>query len=96
MGLGVDLGVGCRARMKVEPTSGGVRYKKGGNLCPLKYTLLLWCYVDKNPLGMVSVSEPNFQILCILYRGRLVRKSNGTLVSVFESCNECHWSVVVN
>jgi hypothetical protein len=26
----------------------------------------------------------------------LVRKSNGTLVSVFESCNECHWSVVVN
>jgi hypothetical protein len=37
MGLGVDLGVGCRDRMKVEPTSGGVRYKKREAIASLKY-----------------------------------------------------------
>ena len=36
---GVDRGSGRRARMKVEPIFGEVRYKKGGNLCPLKYNL---------------------------------------------------------
>jgi hypothetical protein len=35
---GVDLGVGCRAMMKVEPTSGGVRYKKREAIASLKYT----------------------------------------------------------
>ena len=37
MGLGVDLGVGWRDRMKVEPTSGGVRYKKREAIASLKY-----------------------------------------------------------
>ena len=39
---GVDLGVGCRARMKVEPIFGGVKYKKREAIAPLKYTLR--CY----------------------------------------------------
>ena len=39
MGLGVDWGVGCRVKVKVEPIFGEVKYKKGSNLCPLKYNL---------------------------------------------------------
>jgi hypothetical protein len=38
MGLGVDLGVGCRVKVKVEPTSGGVEYKKREAIASLKYT----------------------------------------------------------
>lgn len=37
MGLGVDLGVGCRARMKVEPIFGEVRYKKREAIASPKY-----------------------------------------------------------
>jgi hypothetical protein len=38
MGQGVDNGCGCRARMKVEPFFGEVRYKKGEQRCPLFVT----------------------------------------------------------
>ena len=36
MGLGVDLGVGCRDRMKVEPTFGDV------TICELSAVVVLW------------------------------------------------------
>jgi hypothetical protein len=36
MGLGVDLGVGCRDRMKVEPTSGDV------TMCELSAAVVWW------------------------------------------------------
>ena len=34
MGLGVDLGVGCRDRMKLESIFVGVKYKKREQLVP--------------------------------------------------------------
>ena len=36
MGLGVDLGVGCRDRMKVEPIFGDV------TICELSAVMVLW------------------------------------------------------
>ena len=49
MGLGVDKGSGCRAMMKVEPTSGGVRYKKRRQLVPpliIIYSISIRCIRD--------------------------------------------------
>ena len=39
MGLGVDLGVGCRVKVEVEPIFGGVKYKKREAIASLKYNL---------------------------------------------------------
>lgn len=37
MGLGVDLGVGWRVKVKLESIFGGVRYKKREAIASLKY-----------------------------------------------------------
>ena len=42
MVLRVDIGVGSRARMKVEPFFGGVSYKKkGAYLLPILYSIAI-------------------------------------------------------
>ena len=49
MGLGVDLGVGCRVKVKVEPIFVGVEYKKREQLVPpliIIYSISIRCIRD--------------------------------------------------
>jgi len=46
MGQGIDKGCGCRARMKVEPIFGGVRYKKREAIAP-QFVSLIHCFFER-------------------------------------------------
>ena len=46
MGQGIDKGCGCRARMKVEPIFGGVRYKKREAIAP-QFVSHFHCFFER-------------------------------------------------
>lgn len=67
MGQGIDKGPGCRARMKVEPIFGGVRYKKREQLVPPFVSLIhcfFECIVCRKPVVCIITVAPCALITC--------------------------------